>query len=145
MKLDDTKAGLKAKNCDKFATRNNVIPNERSTADIPISKCSNIYVKRTEFPLMLAWACTIHKVQGLTLQKVGISLELLKQRNFSAGQLYVALIRSTALSTLSLFGKLLFNKHVNVNQACLDKYSNLRSNANRLTSISQTTNLSFHY
>ena len=69
---------------------------------------------------------TIHKVQGLTLQKVGISLELLKQRNFSAGQLYVALSRSTALSTLSLLGKLLFNKHVNVNQACLYEYSNLR-------------------
>ena len=140
LKLDDTKAGLKAKNCDKFTTRNNVIPIERSAADIPISKYSNIYVKRSQFPLMLAWACTIHKVQGLTLQTVGISLELLKQRNFSAGQLYVALSRSTALSTLSLLGKLLFNKHVNVNQACLDEYSNLRSNSNCLTSVSQTTN-----
>ena len=53
LKLDDTKAGLKAKNCDKFATRNNVIPIERSVADIPISKFSNMYVKRTQFPLML--------------------------------------------------------------------------------------------
>ena len=113
LKLDDAKAGLKAKNCDKFATRNNAIPTERSATDIPISKFSNMFVKRTQFPLMLAWACTIHKVQGLTLQKVGISLELLEQRNFSAGQLYVA---------------------------CLDEYSNLRSNANCFTSISQATN-----
>ena len=65
---------------------------------------------------------------------------MLKQRNFSAGQLYVALSRSTALSTLSLLGKLLFNKHVHVNQACLDEYLNFRSNTNCLTSISQTTN-----
>ena len=51
LKLDDTKAGFKAKNCDKFATRNNVIPTERSAADIPISKFSNMYAKRSQFPL----------------------------------------------------------------------------------------------
>ena len=60
LKLDDKKAGLKTKNCDKFATRNNVIPIERSAADIPISKFSNIYVKRIKqinctFNIIFTW------------------------------------------------------------------------------------------
>ena len=55
---------------------------------------------------MLAWACTIHKVEGLTLQKICLSLDLQKQGNFSAGELYVALSNATSISNLSLLGNL---------------------------------------
>jgi len=44
-------------------------------------------IKRTQFPLALSWACTVHKVQGLSLDKVVISFDLLNQKSFNAGQM----------------------------------------------------------
>lgn len=52
----------------------------------------------SQMPLTLAWAVTIHKAQGLTLEDVRIDLE---RGAFSSGQTYVALSRATSLSGLS--------------------------------------------
>ena len=51
---------------------------------------------------MLAWACTVHKAQGLSLEKAVICFDLLKQRSFNNGQMYVALSRVTSLDGLYL-------------------------------------------
>jgi hypothetical protein len=53
----------------------------------------------TQFPLMPAWAVTIHKAQGLTLEKVAIDLG---RGAFAEGQIYVALSRCRGLDGLSL-------------------------------------------
>ena len=53
---------------------------------------------------MLAWACTVHKVQGLTLPKIVVSLDLEKQKYCHCGQLYVALSRVTSIDGLYLTG-----------------------------------------
>ena len=58
------------------------------------NKPSSGTVRRTQFPLMLSYACTVHKVQGLSLKDAVISFKLEKQRNFNAGQMYVAMSRS---------------------------------------------------
>ena len=53
---------------------------------------------------MLSWACTVHKVQGQTLEKVVVSFDLENQRSFNSGQIYVALSRVTSLNGLFLVG-----------------------------------------
>jgi len=53
----------------------------------------------TQFPLMPAWAVTIHKAQGLTLDRVLVDLA---RGAFAEGQVYVALSRCQTIEGLSL-------------------------------------------
>lgn len=59
-----------------------------------------------QFLITLAWACTVYKVQGLTLHKIVISFELVKQRFFNYGQVYVAISRSTTLQGIHILGQI---------------------------------------
>lgn len=72
----------------------------------------------TQIPLRLAWSITIHKSQGMTLDKVECDLK----NTFSEGQVYVALSRVRDLD--GLYIKSFDINNIKANKKVLDFYMN---------------------
>ena len=80
-----------------------------------------IQAQRQQIPLILAWALSIHKAQGQTLQRVKVDLG----RVFEKGQAYVALSRATSQTGLQITR---FDaRKVMVHPKVAEFYSNLTS------------------
>ena len=79
---------------------------------------------RMQVPLMLAWSLTMHKCQGMTLDRVSLHLGSV----FAPGQAYVALSRIRSLDSLSIqdsFSPRVINAH----PKALAFYDQLRTQA----------------
>ena len=127
LKMEDQSAGLKKMRTDNFAMRENLVPLERVEKEIKFNRhsVSSPSMKRIQFPLMLSWACTVHKVQGKTFNKIVVSFKLNKQRSFHPGQIYVALSRVTSLDGLYLIGE--YSKSaIKTDQRATDHYNKVR-------------------
>ncbi|KJK76786.1 hypothetical protein H634G_07827 [Metarhizium anisopliae BRIP 53293] len=70
---------------------------EEWTVELPNGE---IQAKRNQLPLILAWALSIHKAQGQTLERVTVNLG----KVFEKGQAYVALSRATSQHGLRVVG-----------------------------------------
>ena len=74
----------------------------------------------SQFPLVLAWAITIHKIQGATLDKAIVDCG---NNVFECGQTYVALSRIRSLSGLYLTG--LNMEKIKVNEKVVEFYNKI--------------------
>ena len=109
VKFNDDIVGLEAMRSDVTARQYHWVPIKKREALFGLRKNrQQPSVKRTQFPLTLSWACTVHKVQGLSLTEGVVSLYLESRKSFNQGQMYAALSRITSINELYLIEK--YNK-----------------------------------
>ena len=134
LEMEDHEVGFKAINSDHYGRENGLIPIKIDDKDIKIKKNrqSSPVIKRFQFPLMLSWSCTVHKVQGNQFPQVVFSFQLLKQRRFNTGQVYVALSRATSLKGLYLTGEL-NEKSITTDHRVSNEYERMRKYSRLIT------------
>ena len=100
--FDSKDVGQEAIHMSAYKHKNqNAVPIYKTQATFPIHKKSSCQATRSQFPLTLAWAVTIHKCQGLTLPEIVIDMTPAKGR-FKPGEAYVAFSRVRTLEKLHI-------------------------------------------
>ena len=83
------------------STNQNAVPIYQTQATFPIHKKASYQATRSQFPLTLAWAVTIHKCQGLTLPEIVIDMTPAKGK-FKPGEAYVVFSRVRTIEKLHI-------------------------------------------
>ena len=102
VKFDSDKIGCDAKANSKYKhIANGSVPIHKMEVPFRVHKNHHVRVSRTQFPLVLCWAVTIHKCQGMTLPEIVVDMSPDKGW-FRDGQAYVAFSHVTALDKLHI-------------------------------------------
>ena len=100
--FDSEHVGQETRYTSVYNSRNqNAVPIHQTQATFPVHKKTSFQATRTQFPLTLAWAVTIHKCQGLTLSEIVIDMTHAKGK-FKPGEAYVAFSRVKTLDKLHI-------------------------------------------
>ena len=84
-----------------------------------IVKINNEFIERMQFPVQLAWAITIHKAQGLTLEKAVINFG---SKEFQLGLTYVAMSRVKKLESIMFDNYFNYDRLQKINNNIQIKY-----------------------
>lgn len=115
--------GIEMQN-NRLTLENHWVPIENFQVSFGIKKNKpGSYTKRTQFPLNLVWAGTVHKFQGLSLISGVIRFDLERQKSFNQGLMYVALSRITNFESMYLIGSLVA---IRLNLSAKNEYVRLR-------------------
>ena len=134
VKFDNSEVGAKAKHASHYINYSDAVPLSRHETVFLARGKRGSEITRVQFPLTLAWATTIHKVQGLTLDEIVVDM---KGGRFSPGQAYVAFSRVKKLEGLHI---LYFNpKAIKASQHVKVEMERLKNNL--LSPISMIVNL----
>ena len=99
VKFDNSEVGAKAKHASHYSNYSDAVPLSRHETVFLARGKRGSEITRVQFPLTLAWATTIHKVQGLSLDEIVVDM---KGGRFSPGQAYVAFSRVKKLKGLHI-------------------------------------------
>ena len=121
LKFDHSRVGVTAiaqgQYCSQYPE---AVPISRHEAVFFIGKNKAAEASRRQFPLVLAWATTIHKVQGLTMDQIVVDMKKVK---FDAGQAYVAFSRVKTLQ--GLFIKNFKHENIKVSDSIVSEMKRL--------------------
>ena len=100
--FDSEHVGQEARYTNVYHSINqNAVPIHQTQATFPVQQKASFQAKKSQFPLMLAWAVTIHKCQGLTLSEIVIDMTHAKGK-FKPGEAYVAFSKVRTLGKLHI-------------------------------------------
>ena len=97
----------------------------QTRATFPVDKKASFQETRTQFPLTLAWAVTIHKCQELTLSEIVIDMTPAKGK-FKPGEAYVAFSRVKTLDKLHIINYT--QSQISVSEHVVKEMKRLRKN-----------------
>ena len=98
VKFDSTNVGLKCIQTSVYRREHpNAVPICKHEVRFLARGKKGAEITRIQFPITLAWATTIHKVQGLTLDEIVVDIQ---SGRFSPGQAYVACSRVKSMKGL---------------------------------------------
>ena len=126
VEFDNRDVGQEAKSnswCKHINSK--AVPIYKTQAIFPVHGKTSCQASQTQFPLVLAWAITIHKCQGLTLPEIDVDMTPVKGHP-TVGPAYVAFNRVTQLDKLHIINYT--RKQIRVSQHAEKEMQRLHKN-----------------